>query len=125
MATQSGQHFVHGGDVQMLETSVPTGAKKISHKPLALGEKSGHMHIATGDVELFEDELSNVYVVVGPKGALLQHVHESNFNGDYTNNNVISRADHKPVVLKPNTTYKSGIHKRYNPLAKHWESVKD
>jgi hypothetical protein len=109
----------------MLETSVPTGAKKISHKPLALGEKSGHQHIVTGDVELFEDEMSNIYVVVGPKGALLQHVHESNFNGDYTNNNVISRADHKPVVLKPNTTYKSGIHKRYNPLAKHWESVKD
>ena len=125
MATKSGQHFVHGGDVQMLETSVPTGAKKITHKPLALGEKSGHQHIVTGDVELFEDEMSNIYVVVGPKGALLQHVHESNFNGDYTNNNVISRADHKPVVLKPNTTYKSGIHTRYSPLQKHWENVRD
>ena len=125
MATQSGQHFVHGGDVQMLETSVPTGAKKISHKPLALGEHHGHMHIATGDVEMFEDDKSNVYVVVGPKGALLQHVHESNFNGDYSTSNVIAKADHKPVTLKPNTTYKMGIHKRYNPLAKHWENVRD
>ncbi len=119
------QHFVHGGDVQMLSSELPKNAKKISHKPLALGEKSGHMHVATGDVELFEDDNGSMFVRVGDGGGMLQHVHETVFTGDYTKSLVYSKADHNPVTLKPNTTYRVGIHKRYNPLARYWEQVKD
>lgn len=125
MATKKGQHFVHGGDVQALESKVPATAKKIAQKPIALGEKSGHMHIVTGDAELLEDTDGTMYVIVGEKGATLQHVHESNFNGNYADQNLYGKADHNPVTLKPGSSYKFGIHKRYNPLAKHWEQVKD
>jgi hypothetical protein len=119
------QHFVHGGDVQALSCRIPANAKKISHKPIALGEQSGHMHIVTGDVTLFEDENGNIFCSVGADGATLQHVHESTFDGKYDSQRVYAKADHKPVTLKPNTDYKFGIHKRYNPLARHWEKVKD
>lgn len=119
------RHFVHNGDVQAITSPIPKNAKKISNKPIALGEKSGHMHIVTGDVELFEDENGDVFAAVGSDGATLQHIHESVFNGNYSTKTIFPKADHKHIPLKPNTTYRMGIHKRYNPLAKHWESVKD
>ena len=41
------------GDVQFRTIKVlPKEAVKINHKPIALGEHSGHEHIVTGDVEL-------------------------------------------------------------------------
>ena len=124
--TKDKKHFVHGGDVQALEAKLPAGAKKIAHKPIALGEKSGHMHIVTGqDVELFEDENGNIFAAVGNDGATLQHVHESVFNGQYNTNSVYPKADHKPVTLKPNTVYKFGIHQRYQPFKKVWEKSLD
>jgi hypothetical protein len=119
------KHFVHGGDVQAITVdSLPSKAVKIDHKPIALGEKSGHMHIATGDVSLYEED-GRIYAVVGERGGNLQHVHESIFNNDYNTDKIISKADHKPVTLKPNSTYMFGIHKRYNPLEKFWEKAKD
>ena len=119
------KHFVHGGDVQAITHEIPKDAKKIAQKPIALGEKSGHMHIVTGDVELFEDASGNIFASVGSDGACLQHVHESIFDNNYSTQKVYSKADHNPVTLKPNTTYRFGIHKRYNPLSKHWEKVID
>jgi len=117
--------LAHNGDVQVMAvSSLPSGAKKIAHKPLALGEKSGHQHLATGDVELFEAN-GEVFLSVGANGALLQHVHESNFNGDYGTTSLLPKADHKPAQLTPNTIYKVGIHKRYNPVAKVWEKSQD
>ena len=119
-------HFVHGGDVQAMECVLPSGVKKIEHKPIALGEHSGHMHVVTGkDVALFEDEDGNIYGVTGNDGATLQHVHESLFDGKYDSKRIYSKADHNPVTLKPNTTYKFGIHKKYNPFQKVWEKVQD
>jgi hypothetical protein len=119
------KHFVHGGDVQAISSKIPSDAKPMAHKPIALGEKSGHMHIVTGDVQLFVDSKGTMYAAVGSDGATLQHVHESIFDGQYNSRKVYQKADHKPVKLKPNTDYKFGIHKRYNPLARHWEASKD
>lgn len=127
MKKQNVVKLAHNGDVQVMATALPKGARPIAHKPLALGEKSGHMHLATGDCELYEDpnETGSMYVVVGPKGARLQHVHESNFNGNYKTENLLAKADHKHADLTPNTTYKVGIHKRYNPVQKVWDKVQD
>lgn len=121
------RHFVHGGDVQAITIqSLPEKCREISNKPIALGEKSGHMHIATGeDVRLMEDEQGNLFAVTGDTGGFLQHVHQSNFDGNYRVNKIISKADHKPVTLLPNSIYKFGIHKRYNPLERFWEKSKD
>lgn len=121
---QESKYFAHGGDVQVVSTTLPSTAKKIEHTPLAYGEKSGHIHVATGDVTMFQDG-NDYYLAVGSDGAMLQHVHQSNFNNDYSTKNVISKADHNVTPLKPNTTYKVGIHKRYNPFQKVWDKARD
>lgn len=116
----------HQGDVQGMSIGkIPGGAKKIEKKPIALGEHSGHQHVITGDYEMFEDG-GNIFAAIGSDGAILQHIHESRFKG-YDKKEVIEKADHKPIVeaLKPNTNYRLGIHKKYNPFAKVFEKVND
>jgi hypothetical protein len=114
----------HQGDVQFKETSLPSGAVPIDHKPLALGEHSGHLHAVTGDVHLFEHN-GTIFAAVGNDGAFLQHVHESVFKGQYSLNEELPKADHHPHPLKPNTVYEFGIHKKYNPFQKVFERVVD
>ena len=63
----------HQGDVQFAAIdSIPTGAKKVKNKPIALGEHSGHMHVLTGDVEMFEID-GRIICAVGSDGAF-QHL---------------------------------------------------
>lgn len=114
----------HQGDVQFKTIkALPKEAKRINHKPIALGEHSGHQHVITGDVELFE--LNGVtYAAVGSDGATLQHIHESKFKGDYATNEVIEKADHKPIPLEPGV-YEFFIQGSYNPYKKIMEKVID
>lgn len=116
--------FLHQGDVQMREVEIPSNVKKIEKSPVAYGEHSGHQHIITGDYELFEDDNNNIFAQIGSDGATLQHIHESNFKS-FDKNDTIPVADHKPVVLSPNTSYKIGIHKKFNPFSKTFEKVID
>jgi hypothetical protein len=113
----------HQGDVQFKSVSLPKGAKKVEHKPLALGEHSGHLHAVTGDVELYEFE-GRTFAKVGGDGAFLQHVHDSIFKNRYGLKKPIEKADHKPIKLNPGV-YEFGIHKKYNPFSKVWEKVID
>ena len=123
--TQNSEQKGFQGDVQFRAISgLPEGAKKINPTPLAYGEKSGHLHVVTGDAELFEFE-GKMYAVVGNDGAFLQHVHTSVFNEQYELNALLPKADHRPIALKPNTVIVFGIHKRYNPFAKVFERVLD
>lgn len=116
----------HQGDVQFKSIiSLPATAKPIAHTPLALGEHSGHMHVITGDVKLYENS-ENRFAVIGKKGAILQHVHEKKFNLlNYADLRPMQYEDHKPVLLKPNQVIQFGIHKKYNPFAKIFEKVID
>lgn len=114
----------HQGDVQFKELSgLPKGAKRIGNKPIALGEHSGHEHILTGDVKLFEFK-GTIYAAVGNDGAMLQHVHESNFDGNYKTKKVIEKADHKPIPFEKGV-YEFFIQNAYNPYAKLMEKVLD
>lgn len=115
----------HQGDVQFRQIDVlPKGAKKIDQKPLALGEHSGHMHVLTGDVELFEHE-GTIYASVGTDGARLQHVHESNFKlKDYGSTRELKKADHHSHLL-PRGVYEFWIQNTYNPYTKLMEKVED
>lgn len=114
----------HQGDVQFKSIGgLPKGAKKINHKPIALGEHSGHEHVVTGDVELFELN-GKVYAAVGSDGAMLQHVHESNFGGNYKTKKTLPMADHKALKLEPGV-YEFFIQNSYNPYAKLMEKVID
>jgi hypothetical protein len=114
------------GDVQAIETNLPKGVKVIEKKPVAYGEKSGHLHVITGDYEMFEDEKQNVYVKVGGKGAWSQHVHESIWkNAGFDTMEELQKADHKPARLLPNKVYRIGIHQAYDPYQKIKQKVLD
>lgn len=114
----------HQGDVQFQSLSkLPKGAKEIKCKPIALGEHSGHEHILTGDVTMFELN-GKLYAAVGGDGAMLQHVHESKFSGNYKTKKVIEKADHNPIPLEKGI-YEFFIQNAYNPYAKLMEKVID
>lgn len=119
--------FIHTGDVQAVESILPKNAKAISKKPVAYGEKSGHLHVITGDYEMLEDEKTkDVYVKVGPEGAWSQHIHETIWKkANFDTKEVLEKADHKPARLLPNKVYRIGIHKAYNPYKKIFEKVID
>jgi hypothetical protein len=115
----------HQGDVQFRQiTKLPKNAKKVSNKPIALGEHSGHMHILTGDVEMFEYE-DKVYTSVGRDGARLQHIHESNLTPEcWTSTEEVQKADHASHVL-PQGVYEFFIQNSFNPYTKLMEKVVD
>lgn len=115
----------HQGDVQGCSIeAIPATAKKIPNRPLALGEHSGHMHVLTGDVQLFEVE-GKIIAAVGSDGARLQHVHESNFTAAcWTKTKELPIADHGSHLL-PAGTYEFHIQQSYNPYSKMMEAVID
>lgn len=120
-------HNGHAGDVQCFSIEkLPSTAKKINQQPLAIGESHDHAHIATGDCELYMDDTNTFYLKTGKGKSLLQHTFESIIKNDtYNSQEPVEIADHNPCELLPNTTYKIGIHRKYNPYAKIWEKVID
>src|ERR1700749_934195 len=90
----------HQGDVQFKAIdAIPAKAVKIANRPIAYGEHSGHQHVLTGDVEMFEFE-GRMIAAVGKDGARLQHCHESNFTDKcWTTSEEIAVADHASHLL--------------------------
>lgn len=119
--------FIHTGDVQAIETIIPKTAKPIDRKPVAYGEKSGHLHVITGDYEMLEDaKTKDVYVKVGKGGAWSQHIHETIWKkSNYDTMEQLQKADHKPARLLPNKVYRIGIHQAYDPYLKIKNKVID
>jgi hypothetical protein len=115
----------HQGDVQFASIDkIPAKAVKVANKPLAYGEVSGHQHVLTGDVQLFEFE-GRIIAAVGEDGARLQHVHESDFNDKlWTTTEEIKIADHASHLL-PAGTYEFWIQNSYNPYSRLMEQVVD
>ena len=115
----------HQGDVQFkMINNLPSNAIKVANKPLAYGEVSGHIHVLTGDVELFE--ISGItYAVVGNDGARMQHMMENDLTQRcMTEVKELPIADHKSILFPPGT-YEIGIQKQYNPYEKVFERVSD
>jgi hypothetical protein len=115
----------HQGDVIGASIDkIPSEAKKVVNRPIALGEHSGHMHVLTGDVQMFELG-GRIICAVGADGARLQHVHESNFtDASWTKTEEITKADHNSHEL-PEGNYEFWIQNSYNPYAKMMEPVLD
>lgn len=115
----------HQGDVIGRSIpSIPANAKKIENKPIALGEHSGHMHILTGDVQLFEVD-GKIIASVGGDGARLQHIHESRLTKKSLNSTKeIEKADHYSHLL-PEGIYEFWIQNAFNPYSKLMERVID
>jgi hypothetical protein len=115
----------HQGDVQFkMIDRLPINAIMVNNKPLAYGEISGHVHVLTGDVNLFELS-GKTYAVVGNDGGRMQHVMENNITPNcMTEIRELPIADHKSILLPPGT-YEIGIQKQYNPYEKVFERVMD
>jgi hypothetical protein len=114
----------HGGDVQgYLISKLPKGAKKIektADKIIARGETSGHCHVLTGDVELFELQ-EQIFAVVGKDGAYHQHIQEKSVTEKtFKVNRNISDCDHtKDCRIEPGI-YAIGIDRQYDPHEGQW-----
>jgi hypothetical protein len=116
----------HQGDVQFkMIDALPENAKEIKNMPLAYGEISGHVHILTGDVQMFESE-NKRFAIIGKEKARLQHILEGNLKSSsyLTEVKELPVADHKSILLPPDT-YEFGIQKQYNPFEKVFKQVQD
>jgi hypothetical protein len=115
----------HQGDVQFTQVSkLPANAKKIENRPIAYGEHSGHQHVLTGNVDMYEIDGKMVAVVNGD-GARLQHIHESKMTEKaWTLTEELEIADHKSHLLPPGI-YEFYIQNAYNPYSKLMEKVID
>lgn len=115
----------HQGDVQFSQLkSIPAEAKKIDNRPIAYGEHSGHQHVLTGDVEMYEIE-GKLIAVVGSDGARLQHIHESRMTPNaWKSTKELEKADHHSHLL-PEGIYEFYIQNSYNPYSKLMEKVTD
>lgn len=116
-----------GGDVEGFSIyELPKDVQKMDNHPIAYGETSGHVHVITGDVQLFQDGEGKVYAAVGSDGAFHQHLHESQLKPEiYKVNKNISTADHtKECRIEPGN-YLIGIHQKYEPFKKIFEKVID
>lgn len=111
------------GDVALRPAKLPHGAKKITNRPLALGEISGHAHVIQGNqqaenmecgFELFEHD-GKTFVAVGGDGATLRHVRLK----------TMEQADHDPIDLSPNTIFEVILQNEYNPESAAFERVLD
>lgn len=120
----------HGGDVQGYSIdSLPKGVKKITSiegRIIARGETSGHSHILTGDVELFEDDKGNKFAVVGSDGAFHQHYKESMITEKtFKINKNISNCDHVKECFIPEGIYALGLDRQYDPHEEVWKKNLD
>lgn len=119
----------HGGDVQgYIIAALPAGAKKIESiegRIIARGETSGHAHILTGDVELFELD-GQTFAVVGKDGAFHQHIKEAEITTKtFKVNKNISNCDHtKDCRIEPGV-YALGLDRQYDPHAELWVANPD
>lgn len=115
----------HQGDVQFQQLeSLPAKANKIENKPIAYGEHSGHQHVLTGDVNMYEID-GKLVAVVGGDGARLQHIHESRMNAKaWTSTKELEKADHHSHLI-PEGVYEFYIQNAYNPYSKLMEEVID
>lgn len=123
------KQYAHGGDVQLYNVDgLPKGAKKITavkDKILARGETSGHCHILTGDVELFELN-GQVFAVVGKDGAYHQHYKEANVKEQtFKINRNISDCDHIKDCRIEQGVYAVGIDRQYDPHEGGWRNNQD
>ena len=115
----------HQGDVQFTTIGeLPENAIKTENKPLALGTRSDHAHLITGNVERYESG-SRVIFEVKSK-AVLQHVTMSAMENkaNWKTTKELPIADHKPIHLEKGI-YEFFIQNEYNPYKKVFEKVVD
>ena len=120
----------HGGDVQGHGISqLPEGLRKVTTiegKIIARGETSGHAHVLTGDVEIFEDSSGRKFAAVGKDGAYHQHYKESMITDKtFGIKKNISNCDHTKECFIPEGYYALGLDRQYDPHSEVWVRNQD
>ena len=116
--------YAHGGDVQCYSINkLPSNARKLTNTDeliIARGETSGHAHILTGDVEMFEAE-GQIFARVGKNGAFHQHIIETEITPEtFRINKNISNADHTKECPIEEGIYAIGLDRQYDPHSEMW-----
>jgi hypothetical protein len=118
------QQTGHQGDTQWyLVDSIPSNAKKIEKQFLAASEKSGNVHALSGNYDLYEVE--DGFVIEAHEDCMLNHTAKELLNENTWSKPVeLAPRDHRSSVIKKGVYY-VGIQRRFNPLSKMMERVKD
>ena len=114
----------HQGDTQWFSIDeIPENAKKVEKQFLAASEKTGHVHALSGNYDLYEVE--DGFIVDVKEDSVLNHTLKTLLNEKSWNEpKTLPSQDHKPSVIKKGLYY-VGIQRKFNPLEKHFEQVRD
>jgi len=115
----------HQGDTQWFAIdAVPENAKLCKKQFIAASEKSGNVHALSGNYDMYEYE-DGFVIDVKDDCAMLNHTAISELNEKTWNNpQVLPPRDHRSSEIKKGV-YFVGIQRRFNPLSKLMEKVKD
>lgn len=114
----------HQGDTQWyLIDSIPENAKKLNKQFIAASEKTGNVHALSGDYDMYE--LDDGFVIDVREDCILNHTDKNLLNEKTWSKPVeLSPRDHRSSTIKKGIYY-VGIQRRFNPLSKMMEMVKD
>ncbi len=114
----------HQGDTQWYKIdAVPETAVRVEKQFIAKSERTGNVHALSGKYEMYEYE--NGHVIDIQEDCVLNHTAINLLNGETWNNPVVlPKRDHNPSIIKKGVYY-VGIQRRFNPLSKAMEKVKD
>jgi hypothetical protein len=114
----------HQGDTQWFSINeIPATAKKINKQFIAASEKSGNVHALTGNYNMYEHE--DGFIIDVLEDSMLNHTMISELNETtWKAPQILPERDHRPSVIKKGM-YFVGIQRKFNPLGKFMEKVKD
>lgn len=114
----------HQGDTQWFSIQeIPQNAKLVNNSFIARSEQSGSVHVLCGKYDMYE--LGDGFCMDVKETCILNHTFESNLSKDsMLLAKELPLKDHRHSVINPGK-YFVGIQRRYDPLAKIWEKVKD
>ena len=114
----------HQGDTQWFAIdSIPENAVKINKQFIAKSEKSGNVHALSGNYEMYSYE--DGFIVDVLEDSVLNHTQINELNSKtWSTPKVLPPRDHNPSTINKGL-YFIGIQRRFNPLSKFMEKVKD
>lgn len=114
----------HQGDTQWFTVDgIPSTAKKLNKQFIAASEKSGNVHALCGNYDMYEYE--DGFVIDVKEDCVLNHTANELLNEKtWTKPVELPERDHRSSVIKKGVYY-VGIQRRFDPLAKQMEKVRD
>jgi len=114
----------HQGDTQWFTIdAIPKNAVKVEKQFIAASEKTGNVHALTGKYDMYTCDEG--FVIDVKEDCVLNHTMVSELNNHtWSIPKVLPERDHRPSTIKKGMYY-VGIQRKFNPLSKFMEKVKD